>query len=514
MQAGEAGVAVGLLDEALALADPAAEPVRAGILHSQRAWYSWAAGMAGPEMHEHHARALALIPPEPPSKARAQAVTDLAFTDMLDGRMSEALERAQEAVALARDAGAREIEGLALNVLGCARGMQGENEAAIECLRTAVAIARETDGTEALGRAYVNLSAQLDIAGRYEEAVEVALEGVATSRRLGLDRHWSAFLAGNAAESMITLGRLEEASALVDDTLAGEVSEMAASHLTLLNADIALQRGDLAAAETALAAAREHGVLARMAEMAGSAAQIAAEVAIAQGRHEEARAAVREGLERLTDDWRVIAALVAAGVAAGDEPAELLERLDDLGPAADVPLARAFTLTAHAEAQSAPEPWRAAAETWEALPVPYRAGRARLREAEALLDAGAGREEAAGPLRAAAAAARSIGALRPAARGRAARGAGADRRRRGARGRTRAGLTPREREVLVHLAAGRTNRQIAEALYISPRTAGVHVSRILAKLGATTRGEAAAAGRLAGVIDEERVEALLTRSTG
>ena len=59
------------------------------------------------------------------------------------------------------------------------------------------------------------------------------------------------------------------------------------------------------------------------------------------------------------------------------------------------------------------------------------------------------------------------------------------------------GLTPRELEVLAHLAAGRTNRQIAETLYISPRTAGVHVSRILAKLGASTRGEAAATGRLA-----------------
>jgi DNA-binding CsgD family transcriptional regulator len=508
VQAGEAGLAVELLDRALALADPAAEPVRAGILHSQRAWYSWAAGIAGPETHEHHARALALIPPEPPSEARAQAVTDLAFTDMLDGRMGEAHERALEAVTLARDAGAREIEGLALNVLGVARGMLGENDAAVECLRTAVDIARETDGTEALGRAYVNLSAQLDIAGRYEDAVETALEGVATSRRLGLDRHWSAFLAGNAAESMITLGRLEEAAALVDETLAGEVSEMAACHLSLLNADIALQRGDLAAAGTALTAARELGVQSRMAEMAGSAAQIAAELAIAQGRHEEARAAVREGLDRLTDDWRVIAGLVAAGVAAGGEPAGLLGRLDDLGPAVDLPLARAFMLTARAEAQSVPEPWRAAAETWEALPAPYRAGRARLREAAALLDAGAGREQAARPLRAAAAAARSIGALGvlrevEALASRARIDVDAPEEAPGA------GLTRREAEVLVHLAAGRTNRQIAEALYISPRTAGVHVSRILAKLGATTRGEAAAAGRLAGVIDEERVENLM-----
>ena len=257
VQAGEAGVAVELLDQALALADPAAEPVRAGILHSQRAWYSWAAGIAGPSTREHHASALALIPAEPPSEARARAVTDLAFTDMLDGRMSEARERALEAVGVARVAGAREIEGLALNVLGAARGALGDTDAAIECLREAVAIARETGGAEALGRAYVNLSSTLDVAGRYEEAVEIALEGVAASRRLGLDRHWSAFLAGNAAESMITLGRLEEAWALVDETLAGEVSEMAAAHLTLLKADIAIQRGDLAAAEAALAAARE-----------------------------------------------------------------------------------------------------------------------------------------------------------------------------------------------------------------------------------------------------------------
>jgi DNA-binding CsgD family transcriptional regulator len=513
VQSGEAGVAVGLLDQALALADPAAEPVRAGVLHSQRAWYSWAAGIAGPDTLEHHARALALIPSAPPTKARAQAVTDLAFTHMLDGRMGEAHEHAQEAVALARAAAAREIEGLALNILGVTRGMQGEHEAAVECLREAVAIARETDGTEALGRAYVNLSAQLDIAGRYEEAVDAALEGAAASRPLGLDRHWTAFLAGNAAESMIMLGRLDEAGALVDETLADEVSEMAASHLMLLRAELALQRGDLAAAEAALADAREHGVQDRMAEMAGTAAQVAAELAIAQGRHEEARAAVREGLDRLTDDWRVIAGLVAAGLAAGGEPAELLGRLDDAGAVADVPLTRAYVLTARAEAESTPERWREAAETWEALRAPYRAGRARLREAEALLAAGAGREHAAAPLRSAAATARSIGALgllreveRLASRARIDVGEAAEG--------DAAGLTPREREVLVHLAAGRTNRQIAAALYISPRTAGVHVSRILAKLGATTRGEAAAAGRLAGVIDEERVEALLTRSTG
>ncbi len=54
------------------------------------------------------------------------------------------------------------------------------------------------------------------------------------------------------------------------------------------------------------------------------------------------------------------------------------------------------------------------------------------------------------------------------------------------------GLTPREREVLALVADGRTNRQIAEALFISGKTASMHVSNILAKLGVANRGEAAA----------------------
>ncbi|MET7801297.1 response regulator transcription factor, partial [Streptomyces decoyicus] len=54
------------------------------------------------------------------------------------------------------------------------------------------------------------------------------------------------------------------------------------------------------------------------------------------------------------------------------------------------------------------------------------------------------------------------------------------------------GLTPRERDVLRLVADGRSNRQIADALFISPKTASVHVSNILAKLGVSGRGEAGA----------------------
>jgi DNA-binding CsgD family transcriptional regulator len=54
------------------------------------------------------------------------------------------------------------------------------------------------------------------------------------------------------------------------------------------------------------------------------------------------------------------------------------------------------------------------------------------------------------------------------------------------------GLTRREAEVLALVAAGRTNRQIGQELFITPKTASVHVSRILARLRVAGRGEAAA----------------------
>ena len=63
----------------------------------------------------------------------------------------------------------------------------------------------------------------------------------------------------------------------------------------------------------------------------------------------------------------------------------------------------------------------------------------------------------------------------------------------------RFGLTEREREILVLLAAGRSNPQIAGALFISPKTASVHVSNILAKLGVDSRVEAAAVAHRLGV---------------
>ncbi|WP_190138641.1 response regulator transcription factor, partial [Streptomyces longispororuber] len=60
-------------------------------------------------------------------------------------------------------------------------------------------------------------------------------------------------------------------------------------------------------------------------------------------------------------------------------------------------------------------------------------------------------------------------------------------------------LSPRERQVLAELAAGRTNRQIAERLYITPRTVGTHIEHILAKLEVPNRAAAAARAGVWGI---------------
>jgi DNA-binding NarL/FixJ family response regulator len=70
-----------------------------------------------------------------------------------------------------------------------------------------------------------------------------------------------------------------------------------------------------------------------------------------------------------------------------------------------------------------------------------------------------------------------------------------------ARGSPRCGpLTAQELQVLDLLAAGRTNRQVGEELFVAEKTASVHVSRIFAKLGASSRAEAVSIGLRSGLL--------------
>ncbi len=72
---------------------------------------------------------------------------------------------------------------------------------------------------------------------------------------------------------------------------------------------------------------------------------------------------------------------------------------------------------------------------------------------------------------------------------------------RNAKARNNVVLTPREREVLTHLAEHRTNKQIADSLFVGQRTIDTHVAHILAKLGVASRGDAIEAARFQGVLE-------------
>ncbi len=178
---------------------------------------------------------------------------------------------------------------------------------------------------------------------------------------------------------------------------------------------------------------------------------------------------------------------------------------DHLGRVLGLAVAEVDAQRARMSGDDKVERWHAIADAWAEVGRPYRAAMARWREAQAA-EAAADREAA-------------VGALHEAHRIASEPGAKpllehvnvAARRLRARIGDARAtapvssempyGLTRREREVLALVAAGRTNREIAEALFISESTAGVHVSNILGKLGVATRTEAARVALDQGLLD-------------
>jgi DNA-binding CsgD family transcriptional regulator len=190
---------------------------------------------------------------------------------------------------------------------------------------------------------------------------------------------------------------------------------------------------------------------------------------------------------------RAEADLRAAGGTAGIAP-ELQTALAEL-PAETAPT-KAYQFMAQAEAaRISGEPnWAPAVAAFRALQWPWPLAYCLYRSAEADLVADR-RTDGQAALSECIDIARRLGA-RPllADADRLARAAGLDVDQQEARAAdplASYGLTSREREVLLLLAAGRSNPQIAQTLFISPKTASVHVSNILGKLGLSSRVEAA-----------------------
>jgi DNA-binding CsgD family transcriptional regulator len=183
--------------------------------------------------------------------------------------------------------------------------------------------------------------------------------------------------------------------------------------------------------------------------------------------------------------------------------AAVCARLDDQLIDGGVPDAAAYRAQTAAELTrllDAPKPgaWEDARQLWQRLGFPLHAAVCGWREAEALLLAGSDRARATELLGAAVRQAEALG-VRPLAASAEALARRARIAIGGAHEASPAGLSPRELEVLRLVAEGHTNREIGAALFISEKTVRVHVSHVLAKLGAANRAQAATIAHRLGV---------------
>jgi DNA-binding CsgD family transcriptional regulator/tetratricopeptide (TPR) repeat protein len=472
-------------------------------------------------------RAEELVPPHPPTALRARVTGGLARALAGETHYDEARKWCDEALAVAKAAGAAEEETHALITLAILEQRRNNPIVARSLLGEAQALAAAAGSRSQQLRAQSNLAAlELDV-GDLPAACTTLDEAVAMAERTGLT--WSEYGITSGVMRIFAnyaAGRWDEAEGLVaelDDHLpsaavmsaaalfveVGRGRTSAASRLERLerqwdedewiaylgggcSTDLAQWQGDLdgarAMAQRTIGALEAVGEAWELSVIWPATLGLAAEA----DRAERARA---DGDEVAESEAKTTGAALLERARRAEERARSVGR--QIGPEAIAWLARGEAEWTRLDGDSDPDRWQASADAFGYGYV-YEEARSRWRLAEALLAAG-DRDNAAVAAGAAHEVAERLGAepLRArieelVRRGRlevasVAPSAGA------------AGLTPRELEVLRLVAEGRTNQQIADVLFISRKTASVHVSNILAKLGVRTRVEAAASAHRLGL---------------
>ncbi|MDT7845485.1 helix-turn-helix transcriptional regulator [Streptomyces justiciae] len=471
--------------------------------------------------------ALALIPAEPPSRTWVWAAATHVMAARHVGENETALRVAREALRVAEQLGASDARADLLISLAGLEGAGRRTPEGRERLGQARELAHDSGNASVELRALFNLAIGSYESGDLEEALPYLSEGIDRARRAGLlsslypqaMRHLQLLV-------LYTLGRWDEALRAANGTGMLPAIDGYAAGPALY---VALARGDFTAVDRARALLR--GPFDWMATLVAAIALT--EAASLRGDAEAAVEQVRSSVKALTDDAGArpdvavrLAALALSAVAdttaglrlTGDEagtkrwaaPADELVELarhtaargDDGNPQGQE--GQAWLARAEAEwtrAVSGPDvaAWKKAVAAFD-FGDTYEHARCQLRYAEALLAADR-REEAAVQAGAAREAALRLGAtllleqtdtlIR---RGRLSTAPAQH---------SASPLTAREQDVLRLLALGRSNRQIGEELFISGKTASVHVSNILAKLGAASRTEAVAVAYREGLIAPE-----------
>ncbi len=540
----EPGRSSALVSRAIELVDEEESPVRSALLRERLGRYLWVGGDNDGALRSYR-DAVELMPSEPPSPELARVLAAHGQILMLRGQPTESRRECERAIEVARSVGARAEEGHALNTLGVNISSLGDRPRGIECLLEAKRIAEELGWIDEIGRTYVNLTEEVDLDGRLAEAIALTQEGAEAMRRLGA-RSYFVFLETEASLRLVRHGRIAEAEVTLTRVRDSGPSGIGASLCGAVEASIALARGDFEAAAAGVRLAKQGLGPTRDSMFYAPAAAAEVELALlAEGaeaaiaRFEEALAVIDAEVEYSFATaplyWLGIRAYadVAERERAAGREAELSalergaaasiarfdaalapERYPEGAPAAEVLAYRALVDAEAARLAGAWQPgaWLAAAEAFDELALPLQVAYARLREAEGRLHSDGSRAALGELLAAAAAAAREAGATRlldqAEALARRARipleGAPAAAPGSAARPAERLGLTDRELEVLELVAEGRTNREIGETLFISEKTASVHVSRILRKLEVRGRVEAATKAHRLGIVSAAR----------
>ncbi len=366
--------------------------------------------------------------------------------------------------------------------------------------------------------------------GRYDEAVQTAERGIALAEQAGFSRTMGAFIRSNKAEALMRSGRWDAAAAAT--ALGAEAPGVFAGTLLLVRAELHALSGRADEASADLREARRHLRNSTAPQFTLPLAGVEAEIARASGDLTAARQIISDALGRedLGDEprykWplmsqgaRVEAELAVAARDAGEPASDAEQRIAELREAAErtattTPAALGHLALVRAEyarvrREQEVEAWADAVAACRAMNEPLPLAYALLRHAETLTGQGQ-TETAATSAREALELATMMGAVPTlddiqALIRRARLSVTAREQPKPVTAHVpdeleRFGLTAREAEVLRLVADGLSNTQIAEQLVISRKTASVHVSNILAKLGVSTRVQAAAVAHRRGLV--------------
>ena len=457
---------------------------------------------------EYTKEALARLEKEPPGIELAMAYSAMSALYMLTNQQQESIEWGEKALQLADELGDPSVKPHALNNIGCSLVELGKAKEGIDYLCESLALSKELRSWSDTVRAYHNLGVDLTELGQFKRALAVVEEGIDFAQKFGLESSIST-MPIKMGQIKMMLGYWDEALHWYDyvERTLGWESHKIAFYSATEKSRLLLAQGRIDETEQLLAPFmspdspwNDSSYLLLM----------SAHIALIRGNIDKAISQMNRCVESLTHQYKMpeIVHFLSVG-------ADIYLRVEDTEQAAtffnlvephlDQSTENVFAHTHLEHIQGmlatrqkryaeALQHFRQALTQWQTMELPYEEARTRQRLAECLFqtnnpDAAI---EAQQELATAQAIFERLGApLDLMANEAIAQRFDTKRRSSTPRGRTN-GLTRRERQVIALIAQGLSNRDIAEKLVISEKTAEVHVSNILGKLHFTSRAQAAA----------------------